>query len=268
MTTLNRRQALAGLGSVSLVALLASCRSGDGNGDAGDATATTTADVPTTDGSTTTVQPQSTTGSDLAGMFDDAASCTLTPELTEGPYYFDVDSIRSDIREDRDGVTLRLGVRVRDAAACTPLSNAVVDVWHCDATGIYSGFEAASTGSGGGGGGGGGAPTDEETYLRGTQVTNADGIVEFVTVYPGWYRGRTVHIHAKVHLDNATMLTTQLFFDETTTEEVYATDPYSSDTGRDTFNDNDNIFDERLVLTVSPDGEGYLGIITFDVDSD
>ncbi len=116
---------------------------------------------------------------------------------------------------------------MRDAGSCEPIENAVVDIWHCDAGGLYSGFESASTGGGGGGppgggGGPGGGPTDEETYLRGAQATNEDGIVQFRTVYPGWYRGRTVHIHAKVHIDRQTVLTSQLFFADDFTERVYA----------------------------------------------
>lgn len=193
-------------------------------------------------------------------MFDDAATCTLSVEQTEGPFYFDVNSIRSDIREDRDGATLRLGVRVQDADTCEPLSNAVVDVWHCDALGSYSGFESASAGTGGG-------PSDEETYLRGAQVTNRRGIVEFTTIYPGRYPGRTVHIHAKVHLDNQTLLTTQFFFDDFVSEALYESDPYSQQSGADVTNSSDGIFDERLVLTLSEVGDGYIGLINLGVAS-
>lgn len=253
--TISRRRALAAFGGVSLGALLAACERGGDD-------AVTSADVSTTTGATSTVEPQTSSSAALADLFDDAASCTVTPEETEGPYYFDVDSIRSDIREDRDGTTLRLAVRIQDAEACTPLANAVVDVWHCDAGGLYSGFESASTGGAGGSG-----PTDEETYLRGAQVTNADGIVEFVTIYPGWYRGRTVHIHGKVHLDSATALTTQFFFDKAVTEAVYAQDPYAAHAGRDSFNDTDGIYDERLLLTLSEDGDGYLGLMTLGVEA-
>jgi hypothetical protein len=146
--------------------------------------------------------------------------------------------------------------------SCEPLKNAVVDLWHCDALGSYSGFEAAS-----GGGPGGGGRTDDEKYLRGAQVTNADGIVEFVTVYPGWYQGRTVHIHGKVHVDNQTALTTQFFFDDKVSERVYESSPYSQRSGRDVLNDNDNIFDESLLLDLSREGEGYLGGISLDVRS-
>lgn len=249
---LNRREALAGIGTVSLGALLAAC----GSDDSG---TTTSAAVSTSEGGTATVEPGS--GNDLAGLFDESSSCTLTAEQTEGPFYFDVDSIRSDIREDREGVKLRLAIRVRDAEACEPLRNAVVEIWHCDATGLYSGFEAASTDGPPGGGG----PTDEETYLRGAQVTDGDGIVELTTIYPGWYRGRTVHIHAKVHLDSSTALTTQLYFGEDVSAAVYEHEPYASDSGRDTFNEDDGIFDESLLLTLAEDGDGYLGTISFDL---
>jgi protocatechuate 3,4-dioxygenase beta subunit len=89
--------------------------------------------------------------------------------------------------------------------------------------------------------------------------------VEFVTIYPGWYRGRTVHIHCKVHLDKTTLLTTQLFFDDALTAEVYAAQPYSA-AGRDVDNTSDSIFEDNLILTVSPAEDGYLGLITFGVD--
>jgi protocatechuate 3,4-dioxygenase beta subunit len=258
---IDRRQALAVLGSVSLGGVLAAC-GGDSGGDE-------TSNVTTTDGASTTVQSKTRTSAATAALFDEAASCSLTPQETEGPYYFDVDSIRSDIREDREGTLLRLAIRVRDASSCKPIENAVVDIWHCDAVGIYSGFESASTGSGGGGppGGGSSGPTDDETYLRGAQVTNADGIVQFKTIYPGWYAGRTVHIHAKVHLDKQTVLTTQLFFDDKVSEDVFAHKPYSGDTGRTTFNDTDNIFNEDLLLTLDKEKDGYLGAMTFDVES-
>jgi protocatechuate 3,4-dioxygenase beta subunit len=232
---LNRRQALAGFGTVSLGAVLAACGA-DSDDDAPAPTA--------------------------HGEFDDAATCEQTAELTEGPYYFDADAIRSDIREDRPGATLKLGIRVRSAGECAPIKDAVVDIWHCDAGGIYSGFEAQSTG-----GGGGSSRSDDERYLRGTQVTNAEGIAEFTTIYPGWYRGRTVHIHAKVHLDKATVLTTQLFFDEAVNEKVFARTPYSTHTGRDMLNDQDGIFDSSLVMTVTEDGDGYRGLMTFDVSA-
>jgi protocatechuate 3,4-dioxygenase beta subunit len=247
----NRRQALARLGTVSLGTLLAACGDGGGSGDS--------ATVTTTEGSTATVEPRRATSAGLAARFDDAASCAVTAELTEGPYYFDAGAIRRDIREDREGVRLRLGLRVRDAASCEPLPSAVADLWHCDAGGLYSGFESASTGGPGGG------RSDDERYLRGAQVTDAEGIAEFVTIYPGWYSGRTPHIHAKVHLDRETVLTTQLYFDERTSAAVYAREPYAERGAQDRSNASDGIFDPSLVLTLSEDEDGYLGLMTFDV---
>ena len=192
---------------------------------------------------------QSRSGSKLAELFDESSACTLTAEQTEGPYYFDADKIRSDIREDREGAELRLAIRVRDAEVCEPLRNAVVDLWHADAGGIYSGFDSGVG----------------EVFLRGAQVTDRDGIVEFTTVYPGWYAGRTPHIHAMVHIDKATALTTQLYFDDAISTTVYGGgSPYKPDEGRQT-NDTDGIFDESLVLDLSQEGDGYLGTISFDV---
>ena len=251
---LTRRRALGALGAVSVGALLAACGASD------DPVIST--GVTTSDGTTATVAPQTGSAASIDDLFADSASCTLTPEETEGPYHLDVGAIRSDIREDRDGTNLRVAIRVQDAAACTPIANAVVDIWHCDAEGLYSGFESVSMGGPGGSG-----PTDDDTFLRGVQVTNAKGIVEFLTVYPGWYRGRTVHIHAKVHVDSATALTTQMYFDEDATDAVYATDPYAQRTGRDTFNDSDGIFDPGLVMTLAGNGDGYLGVMTFGVDA-
>ena len=234
---LSRREALAGVGAVSLGALLSACGADDES---------TTTSVAATGGETTV---QSRGGAGLAGLFDETSACTLTAEQTEGPYWFDVDKIRTDIREDREGTELRLAIRVRAAESCEPLRNAVVELWHADAGGVYSGFD-------------GGAGED---FLRGAQVTNADGIVEFTTVYPGWYAGRTPHIHAKVHVDNTTALTTQLYFDDAVSTAVYDSGaPYKPNEGRVT-NDADGIFDESLVLDLSEEGDGYLGVISFDV---
>jgi protocatechuate 3,4-dioxygenase beta subunit len=252
---LSRRQALAGAGAVTLGGILAACGGGE-----------ETTEVETTDGATATVQAKTDGRATLAQLFDESASCSLTPEATEGPFYFDVEKIRSDVREDRDGTPLRLALRVRDAAGCEPIENAVVEIWHCDALGAYSGFGSATTGAG--------TPppgsdtsTDDETFLRGAQVTNGDGIVQFRTIYPGWYPGRTVHIHAKAHLDRTSLLTTQLYFDDAFTERIYAETPYSQRSGRDTFNSDDSLFDESLLLTLTGNGEGVTGVLTFDVES-
>jgi protocatechuate 3,4-dioxygenase beta subunit len=236
MGGVSRRQALAGFGSVSLGVLLAACSDDDGSA----------LDARTTQTSPTASEPPPTSAGELASRFDDAARCARTAEETEGPFYFEVDRVRSDIREGRDGATLRLGVRVRDLSrGCNPIPNAVVDVWHCDATGSYS--------------------EPGETYLRGLQVTNRDGIAEFTTIYPGWYPGRTVHIHGKVHLDKRTVLTTQFYFADSVTDRVFAREPYASDRGRDAFNATDPLYERDLELTLSKEREAYLGLITLDI---
>jgi protocatechuate 3,4-dioxygenase beta subunit len=254
---LSRRQALAGAGAVGLAGVLAACGADEkSKGPGGQST----------NARTTAGSPKRTMPGARGDLFDASATCKLTPAQAEGPYYFDVDSIRSDIREGKEGTLLRLALRVRDAQTCEPIENAVVDVWHCDAAGLYSGFESASTGGGGGGlPGGSQGRTDEETYLRGAQATDAEGIVEFKTVYPGWYGGRTVHIHAKVHLNKTEVLTTQLYFDDSFTADVYENEPYSQDTGRDAFNDSDGIFSPDTLLTLTRERDGVLGVMTFDV---
>jgi protocatechuate 3,4-dioxygenase beta subunit len=221
MSGLSRRQALAGLGSVTLGALVAACSEDDDGPKA------------------------SSSSGDRAAGFDRGAHCTQTAELTEGPFYFEVDKVRTDIREDRKGAPLQLGIRVRTAPECDPIKDAVVDVWHCDAEGSYS--------------------ERGETYLRGLQVTDGDGIVEFTTIYPGWYPGRTVHIHAKVHLDKRTVLTTQLYFDDHVSARVFLDDPYPGESNRDGFNSTDPLYRRELELTLSRKGERYRGLITLDV---
>jgi protocatechuate 3,4-dioxygenase beta subunit len=111
-------------------------------------------------------------------------------------------------------------------------------------------------------------PTDDKRYLRGAQVTNVDGIVEFTTIWPGWYRGRTVHIHVMVHVRKSRVLTSQIMFDERLNTAVFAKAPYSTHTGRDTFNSNDSIFLDSMLAEVTQDGEGYVAAIVLSADSD
>jgi protocatechuate 3,4-dioxygenase beta subunit len=270
----SRRRLITGISSLGLGGLLAACSSGS-----------VTASVTTSTGATVT--PQATTAKDLTSLFAGANTCALTATTTQGPYYFDADKIRSDIREDKQGVRLRVAIKVQDSETCKPLGNAVVEIWHCDAAGLYSGAEAQSTGGGGnppsgaptgpppsGGPGGGGGdmgdlkPTDDERYLRGAQVTNSDGIVEFTTIWPGWYRGRTIHIHAMVHFSSERVLTTQVMFDEKLNSAVMGKAPYAEHTGRDTFNDDDTIYKDGMLMKVTEEDDGYLGVIVFAADSD
>jgi protocatechuate 3,4-dioxygenase beta subunit len=175
---------------------------------------------------------------------DEANSCTAVPETTEGPFYIDTDRVRSDIREDREGVVLRITLRVRGGAECAPVKDAVVSIWHCDAEGSYS--------------------ASGETYLRGEQVTDADGVVEFVTIYPGWYRGRAVHVHLKVLPGGNTEVTTQLFFDEAFTDSVFAREPYRSAGERDVRIEGDGVYSQAdaegtpLLLTLKRSGDEVL----------
>lgn len=124
------------------------------------------------------------------------SACVLAAEMTEGPFYLPLDLVRKDITEGTPGVPLQLRIAVQDVSACAPLADAAVDIWHCDAQGYYSGVTGEP---------GGGASAEENagaeagTFLRGIQTTDGDGIAEFTTIYPGWYPGRTVHTHMKVH---------------------------------------------------------------------
>jgi protocatechuate 3,4-dioxygenase beta subunit len=242
---IGRREALGALGGVSLGAFLAAC-SGGGSSSSGMSPSSTKPESTTTTGAGSAAT--STDGS-LTALFDDSATCSVTPGETEGPFYLDVEKFRRDITEGTDGAPLRLALRVRDAGDCTPIKDAVVDIWHADPSGDYSGVQG-----------------QDGTFLRGMQVTDADGITQFDTVYPGAYQGRTVHIHAKVHLDNSTALTTQLYFDDDLTDQVVDQSPYAGGDGR-TRNDDDSLFLEQTVLTITPDEDGHLGVMTFDVRS-
>ncbi|MFS4436663.1 hypothetical protein ACMA5I_00480 [Paracoccaceae bacterium GXU_MW_L88] len=191
--------------------------------------------------------------------------CTLTPEVTEGPYYLDPGLVRVDIREDRVGIPLVMEIQVVDEN-CTPLEGARVDIWHCDAEGNYSGY--ATQGSNGT------LDTEGETFLRGTQETDARGVAQFTTIYPGWYRGRTTHIHYKVFLDEETLLTSQIFFPDALSEFLYRNiAPYDGrGTERDTVNTGDNIAQQAgagayAAIREVP-GSGYQAALVVGVDPD
>jgi protocatechuate 3,4-dioxygenase beta subunit len=159
--------------------------------------------------------------------------CLLTPESTEGPYYLDPELVRADITEGLPGAPLGLTLQVVDAD-CRPLGGARVDVWHCDAAGNYSGFARQGSDRA--------RDTRGATFLRGTQFADARGVASFRTIWPGWYRGRTPHIHYKVFLDEETMLTSQLFFPDGASETVFEGLAYRArSAGQDTTNATDGI---------------------------
>ena len=261
---ISRRRALAVGGTISLGGLLAACGVGDPtSAPEGSASATATPPPAATDPSLTagTAGASGATPAAVVALLDKSPTCAMTPESTAGPFWFDAESIRSDIREDRAGATLQLAMRVNDVTACstegglgTPIPNCVVEIWHCDAGGVYSGFESSSA-----------ASRDDGTYLRGAQVTNADGVAQFTTIYPGWYPGRTVHIHLKVHVDRRNVLTGQLYFDESLNDAVNATSPYDEHSGRRTLNADDRLFEESSVVTAVAEGQGYLAAINLGV---
>lgn len=203
----------------------------------------------------------------LPGEAIAAAACVLTPEQTQGPYYIAGEKVRSNIAEGRTGTPLALRLTVVDAATCAPLKGVTVDIWHCDAGGIYSGFESASAGGLPGGSAG---PTDGHTFLRGIQRSDARGTSAFRTIYPGWYRGRTVHIHVTVHVGGTAIHTGQLYFPDSLTDVVYQAGPYRARaTARDTRNTGDGIYANggaQSTLAVRHTGDGgYDGTITLGV---
>jgi protocatechuate 3,4-dioxygenase beta subunit len=195
-------------------------------------------------------------------------SCVVKPQQTEGPYFVDETLNRSDIRPDPsddsvvEGVPLRLEFYVSriDENACTPLSDALVDVWQCDAQGVYSDVEDFN----------GLFDTRGKKFLRGHQVTDASGVARFTTIYPGWYPGRTVHIHFKIRTDPESQtgyeFTSQLYFDEAITDEVHARPPYAAKGARTLKNEGDGIFrrgGDQLMLPLAQDQDGYVG--TFEI---
>ena len=189
-----------------------------------------------------------------AAVASGLVTCVLTPEMTEGPYYLDGDKVRRDIREGRPGTRLDLATTVVDVSTCKPINGALVDIWHCDAGGAYSGFAQEGT--------------DGKTFMRGIQRTNKSGVATFVTVYPGWYSGRTVHIHVQVSLGGNVLHTGQLFFPEALTDAVYKRAPYRSRPGRDTRNATDSIFrngGSKSVLKIAKNGSGYVARMTMGV---
>jgi len=193
-------------------------------------------------------------GTGPAAVASGLVSCVLAPEMTEGPYYVDGDKVRRNITEGKPGAPLLLRLTVVDVSSCKPIKGAAVDVWHADAGGLYSEEAALSTAG--------------QTFLRGIQRTDAKGLSIFRTIYPGWYMGRTVHIHVKVYLGGRTVHTGQLFFPDSLTDAVYRRSPYNRRPGRDTRNATDSIFrngGKRSLLVLRKSGNGYTGRITMGV---
>ena len=139
--------------------------------------------------------------------------CVLTPEQTAGPFYFDVEQVREDITEGKNGTPLELLITVLDSRECKLIKDAIVDLWQADAGGVYSGYRNQ------------GVDTTGQTYLRGLQVTDSEGRAKFRTIYPGIYPGRVPHIHFKVIIDNKSFVTSQFYFPAEVSKNIYSTDP-------------------------------------------
>jgi protocatechuate 3,4-dioxygenase beta subunit len=285
---LSRREVLTLFGAAGAT-LLIGCSTDDSDDDpatstttasgAGDTTATTQATAPeqTTGaanatsalGATATSAEASTASSTTETAAATVAvlpACVVVPELTEGPYFVDELLNRSDIRPDpssgavSEGTPLVLTFRVSriTAQGCVAYAGAVVDIWHCDAFGVYSDASDRSFN------------TIGQQFLRGYQVTDQAGIATFTTIYPGWYQGRAVHIHFKIRseaTDNSALeFTSQFFFDESLTDMVHAEQPYASKGVRTLLNEGDGIYQETdglLTLVCTETTDGYAS--TFDV---
>jgi len=279
---LSRREILGLFGLGGAAALVVACTGGDddeGNVNPTISPAqasvipTTAAEATATAVSTGSTASTGSTGSGVVATTAAAAtstslpSCIVLPELTEGPYFIDEKLERSDIRADSESgderpgtpLVLTLNVVAVSGASCAPLEGAMVDVWHCDALGAYSGFNDTAEGF----------STVGEDWLRGFQNTDGSGRVEFTTIYPGWYRGRATHIHFKVRKDNMEF-TSQWFFDDSLSDEVHANEtPYNEDgaTGR-LQNAQDSIYNQSgdmLLLDVQPSGDGYASTFTIGI---
>ena len=238
---LNRREVMALFGAAGAALVLSACQlpsgaTGAASGPSAGAVATTNASLPPT--------------------------CVVRPGLTEGPVFVDEKLNRSDIRSDaangvvKAGAQLDLTFRVSKVAngACTPLAGVQVDVWHCDAEGIYSDTTQL------------GMHTVGQKFLRGYQVTDANGVAQFTTIFPGWYTGRAVHIHFKMRTTQGNDFTSQLFFDEAFTNEVYKQAPYASRGEPKVKQADDGIFGQsggQTTLTVKQEGGIYKA--AFDV---
>jgi protocatechuate 3,4-dioxygenase beta subunit len=194
------------------------------------------------------------------------SACFLTPQETEGPYYFNANLLRQDIRQDTTTGVIKTGLQLNMAFTvidfnCNPIPNVLVDIWHADKDGIYSGYANQP----------GGISTVGQTFLRGIQMTNVNGQCSFVSIYPGWYPGRVTHVHFKVRLTSTTYVTSQFAFPDAINTAVYNTPLYVAHGQNSITNATDSIFQnanpENQVMAVTPNATtgGYDGTFTIGI---
>jgi protocatechuate 3,4-dioxygenase beta subunit len=208
--------------------------------------------------------PQSFTGATaVRAATAPAASCQFSPSVPEGPFYFDTKLVRQDIADGRPGIPIEYRLTVVNAN-CQPVNNAAVDIWQCDSDGIYSGYEGQATG----------ANTTGMTFLRGIQSTNAQGLARFTAIYPGWYPRRVTHLHVKIHLSAKAIVTTNLFYPDVVTAQVYSSPQYKAHgtnpttVAQDVELKGDAARFKTLMFDVTQDASGhYLATYTFGIST-
>lgn len=255
----SRRAFLVGAGAL----LAAGCSNTDDSDPADAAAVTGPSASPTTTGPPTGDEGGSAPEPITTAMFAALPICTLLPAAPAGPFPSRERLERRDITEGYPGHPLRLGIRVVDRG-CGPVPGAEVEIWHADASGDYSSFTDRGTGKDEGAG---------TTFCRGFQTADTDGILELQTIYPGWYRGRAVHIHVTARLGDRDVLTTQLYFDETYTATVHATGEYARFGPPDTSWADDGLIGDPatdgtgITLAAAPTslGDGTLGLVNLGV---
>jgi protocatechuate 3,4-dioxygenase beta subunit len=205
--------------------------------------------------------PRSSTGNNSnpsntsANGINATPDCVLTPEVTEGPYYIAASQMRQDITDGKTGAPMEMVIQVVNAKTCAPISSAMVDVWHADAEGLYSAYPGQGDSRS--------VDTSSERFLRGIQTTDSTGTATFKSIYPGWYRGRTTHVHFKIHFNNNTQVTSQFVFPEAVNSTVYNTGVYAARGDKDTPNASDMVFKQAgspqsMEIKVEKQGEGYV----------
>jgi protocatechuate 3,4-dioxygenase beta subunit len=219
-----RRKVLGAFGSMGALSLLGCNASDSGGNNTAAATTSSSTGTSSTTASTTSSTSSSSSSTSTASSVNTASNsnlsgCVLIPEETQGPYPLNLSAnasyFRQDITEGKTGMPLKLKLTLLNVGnKCTPVSNARVDIWHCDKDGVYSGYNQP------------GANTVGQTFCRGIQLSDANGQVTFTTIYPGWYAGRITHIHFQVYLNNGLVATSQVAFPEVITQAVYNTSLY------------------------------------------